>query len=292
MSLNFRKRKLNKSKSTLNITTSNLNLIDLFNGKGCVINDELDKDYIKKCIKLSCESRFQKSKETERNQLFKRCRICRDFRNNENLIFCTVCKDAFHYKCIVDLDKKNNITEKQLKKNYECQRCIKSEEEKDRLLKYRQLKLDDTFLNKNNSSFNSQIFNENNLNNKAICYKCNKVIKDKSSMSTCEKCKNVFHSDTCFITSKENNCNGKEHKILCEKCEKFISKEIHNTKISDFFKAKKFIGNKRNSKDKEKDDDLYTSTTKSKISEEDEKSLDISSSISINNETKREIQIC
>ena len=121
MSLNFRKGKLNKSKSTLDITNTNLTLIDLFNGKGCVINDELDKDYIKKCIKLSCESRFQKSKETERNQLFKRCRICRDFKNSENLIYCTVCKDAFHYKCIIDLDKKNNITEKQLKKNYECQ---------------------------------------------------------------------------------------------------------------------------------------------------------------------------
>ena len=291
MSLNFRKGKLNKSKSTLDITNTNLTLIDLFNGKGCVINDELDKDYIKKCIKLSCESRFQKSKETERNQLFKRCRICRDFKNSENLIYCTVCKDAFHYKCIIDLDKKNNITEKQLKKNYECQRCIKSEEEKDKLLKYRQLKLDETFLNKNNSSFNSKIINENNHNNKTVCYKCNKIIKDKSSMSTCEKCKNVFHSGTCFINSKVYNSKGKEHKILCEKCEKFISKEIHNTKISDFFKAKKFIGNKRNSKDKEKDDDLYTSTTKSKISEEDEKSIDISS-ISINNETKREIQIC
>ena len=78
---------------------------------------------------------------------------------------------------------------------------------------------------------------------------------------------------------------------MCEKCEKLISKEIHTTKISDFFKAKKLIGYKR-LKEKEKDDDLYTSTTKSKISEEDEKSMDISSSNSINYETKREIQIC
>ena len=100
MSLNFRRRKLNRSKSTLDIPTSNFNLTDLFNGKEYIINDELDKDYIKRCIKLSCESRFQKSKETERNKLFKRCRICRDFKNNENLIYCIVCKDAFHYNCI------------------------------------------------------------------------------------------------------------------------------------------------------------------------------------------------
>jgi len=271
--------------------TSNFNLTDLFNGKEYIINDELDKDYIKRCIKLSCESRFQKSKETERNKLFKRCRICRDFKNNENLIYCIVCKDAFHYNCIVESDKKINITEKALKKNYECQRCKKSEEEKNKILKYKQLKLDDAFFSKNNSSFNSSIINENHSTNKKICHKCNKEIKNKSLMSTCEKCKNIFHSDSCFINSKNNNIEGKEHKILCEKCEKLISKEIHTTKISDFFKAKKLIGYKR-LKEKEKDDDLYTSTTKSKISEEDEKSMDISSSNSINYETKREIQIC
>ena len=289
MSLNFRKRKLNRSKSTLDLPTSNLTLTDLFNGKGCIINDELDNDYIKKCIKLSCESRFQKSKETERNQLLKRCRICRDFKSNENLIYCSVCKDAFHYKCIIGFDKKNNITEKQLKKNYECQRCLKSEQEKNKLLKYKQLKLDETFLNKNYSSFNNKIINVNCPNNKIICHKCNQIIKDKSSMSTCEKCKNVFHGDTCFINTKFNN-NGKDHKILCEKCEKLISKEMHTTKISDFFRAKKFIGYKRINKDKEKEDELYTFTTKSKISEEDEKSIE--SSNSINMDTKREIQIC
>ena len=291
MSLNFRRRKLNRSKSTLDMPTSNFNLTDLFNGKEYIINDELDKDYIKRCIKLSCESRFQKSKETERNKLFKRCRICRDFKNNENLIYCIVCKDAFHYNCIIESDKKINITEKALKKNYECQRCKKSEEEKNKILKYKQLKLDDAFFSKNNSSFNSSIINENHSTNKKICHKCNKEIKNKSLMSTCEKCKNIFHSDSCFINSKNNNIEGKEHKILCEKCEKLISKEIHTTKISDFFKAKKLIGYKR-FKEKEKDDDLYTSTTKSKISEEDEKSMDVSSSNSINYETKREIQIC
>ena len=292
MSLIFRKRKLNKSKSTLDLTTSNFNFNDLYNGKGYIIDDELDKYYIQRCIKLSCEAKFQKSKETERNQLFKRCRICRDFKNNENMIYCNVCKDAFHYKCIINTDKKNNITEKQLKKKYECKRCIKCEEEKNKLLKYKQLRLDETFLNKNNTSFNSNMDNENHISKKhpIICHKCNKDIKDKSLMSKCEKCKNVFHSDSCFRSNISNN-SDKQHKILCESCENLISKEIHATKISDFFKAKKFIGFKRNNKDKCKDDDSYTSTTKSKISEE-EKTVDISSSNLINMETKREIQIC
>ena len=105
MSLIFQKRKIPRSKSTIDLPKSNSTISDLFNGKGYLINDQLDKDYIKRCIKLSCESRFQKSKETERNKLFKRCRICRDFKDNNNLIYCTVCKDAFHYKCILERDK-------------------------------------------------------------------------------------------------------------------------------------------------------------------------------------------
>ena len=293
MSLIFQKRKIPRSKSTIDLPKSNSTISDLFNGKGYLINDQLDKDYIKRCIKLSCESRFQKSKETERNKLFKRCRICRDFKDNNNLIYCTVCKDAFHYKCILERDKKYNITEKTLKKNYECTRCIKGEEEKNKLLKYKQLKLDETFLNKKNNSFHSVINKEKNSdeNGIVICHKCNKEIKDENLMSTCEKCKNAFHSDTCFINMKMNNINDKkECKILCEKCEKLISKELHTIKISDFFKAKKFIGNKRLYKDKDKDNDIYISTMKSKLPEE-EKIDDISSSNLMNIETKREIQI-
>ena len=128
MSLNLkRKNNFQKSKSSNDLITTNLNLNDLFNGKGNVINDELDKYYIDHCIKLSRESRFQKSKETERNKLFKRCRICRNVKNNENLILCTVCKDAFHFKCL-DEDERDGETEKSLRKCYECKRCIKSEE--------------------------------------------------------------------------------------------------------------------------------------------------------------------
>ena len=56
MSLIFQKRKIPRSKSTIDLPKSNSTISDLFNGKGYLINDQLDKDYIKRCIKLSCES--------------------------------------------------------------------------------------------------------------------------------------------------------------------------------------------------------------------------------------------
>ena len=302
MSLNLkRKNNFQKSKSSNDLITTNLNLNDLFNGKGNVINDELDKYYIDHCIKLSRESRFQKSKETERNKLFKRCRICRNFKNNENLILCTVCKDAFHFKCL-DEDERDGETEKSLRKCYECKRCIKSEEEKDKILKYKQLKLDETLFNKNNNNTNgiNNVFNNNNSHsnvlkdaNKMICYKCNKIIKDKSLLSTCEKCKNIFHSLTCFRNiiinaNNKNNLKQKkvEHKILCEKCEKIISNEMHTTKISDFFKSKKYIGNKRDLDEKEK------AKSNNIISQKIYNNNNPIFNTGINSETKREIQIC
>ena len=131
MSLNIKNRpNLERSKSQI---SSKINLNDLFNGNGYIIND-LDKDYINHCIKLSNETRFKNSKETERNKLFKRCRICKNFKDNEKLIFCSICNDGFHYKCL-DKDEKDLETEKTLKKYYECKRCIKSGEEKDQILK-------------------------------------------------------------------------------------------------------------------------------------------------------------
>ena len=58
---------------------------------------------------------------------------------------------------------------------------------------------------------------------------------------------------------------------------------MHTMKISDFFKAKKFINNKRNLDEKEKNNYLYkNSKTKN----------DNTQKSGLNSETKREIQIC
>ena len=304
MSLNFKgKNNLQKSKSEIDISSSKVNLNDLFNGKGYIINDKLDKDYINHCIKLSSESKFQRSKETERNKLFKRCKICRDIKNNEKLIFCSVCNDAFHYKCL-DPEEKKSETEKSLRQYYECKRCIKSEEEKSKILKYKQLKLEDTLFKKNNC----QIFSNNNnrdnisngMNNKNICYKCKRPIKDKSHSSTCEKCKNNFHTETCFVNNQNSKKKSKiEHKILCQNCENIIEKEMHTTKISDFFKSKKYIGYKRNldgKNKKENNEFLSSNNNKNNIDnnfetqkgENNEYNSDLNN---LNSETKREIQI-
>ena len=275
----MRKNIIQKSKSFIDISTSKDNLCDLFNGKGNLINDPLDKDYIKHCIQLSSESRFQKSKESERNRLFKRCRICRDIKCNQSLIFCGVCNDAFHYKCL-DKDERESETEKSLKKLYECKRCIKSEEERNKILKYRQLKIEDTFFNKKNGT------NNNFSSQKILCSKCGKEIKDKSELSKCEKCKNIFHTYTCFNQTNPNK-NSKlkknEKKILCDKCEKIISNEMHTTKISDFFKSKKFIGYKRETEGKDK-------SGKDSITKGEKYNYNLLSNL--NTETKREIQIC
>ena len=303
MSLNLkRKNNIQKSKSNIDLTSSNVNLNDLFNGKGYIINDELDKDYINHCIKQSCKSKFIKSKETERNKLFKRCRICRNIKKKENLIFCSICNDAFHFKCL-DKDERVSETEKSLKKYYECKRCIKSEEERNKILKYKQLKLEDTFFNKNN---NPVILIQNNdnknslkeINDKLICHKCNKLIKDKSSSSTCEKCKNIFHSETCFINNKQN-----KNKILCQKCENIIENEMHTMKISDFFKSKKFIGHKisgkeKNEKEIEKgfsltnlNNNYYVNNTNNNKHKKIENNEYNNNPNNLNSETKREIQI-
>ena len=228
--------------------SKNYSLTDLFNGNKNKIEDELDREYISHCIQLSCEKKFKKSKETERNKLFKRCKICRNFKSSENLIYCTVCNDAYHFKCL----NIKNVTEKIYKRNFKCHRCLNQEEKKNKAIKYKQLNLEQLFqqaktnkLNEN-STLNSDYLatdeiSVNEQNVKHVCFKCKNLINDSQSSSTCEKCKNVFHQQ-CFRSQIPNK---KEKKILCEKCEKTISNELRSTKISDYFKSKKLIGFKR-----------------------------------------------
>ena len=223
-------------------------LTDLFNGNKNKIEDELDREYISHCIQLSCEKKFKKSKETERNKLFKRCKICRNFKSSENLIYCTVCNDAYHFKCL----KIKNVVEKIYKQNFKCQRCRNQEKQINKTIKYKQLNLEQIFqkskVNKpnENSSLSTdyQTTDETPVNSQYLhhfCFKCKKSINNIQSSSTCEKCKNIFHQQ-CF---RDKNLNQKEKKILCEKCEKKISNELRSKKISDYFKSKKLIGFKR-----------------------------------------------
>ena len=73
MSLNIeRKNNFQRCKSKKGLLSQNITLNDLLNGKGYIIKDDMDKDYINHCIKICSESRFQKSKEKERNKLYKR----------------------------------------------------------------------------------------------------------------------------------------------------------------------------------------------------------------------------
>ena len=190
------------------------------------------------------------------------------------MIFCSICNDAFHYKCL-DKEERSSESEKELKKYYVCKRCIKSEEKQKS--KYKQLKLEETLFNKSKDKLIEK------KANKIMCHKCNKEIKDNSLSSTCEKCKNIFHSETCFINNINEVNKSKQKKIvkiLCEKCEKIISNEMHTTKISDFFKAKKFIGQKRNIEGKDQKENKNVMEKNKKLNN------------GLNSETKREIQIC
>ena len=259
--------------------SKNYSLTDLFNGNKNKIEDELDREYISHCIQLSCEKKFKKSKETERNKLFKRCKICRNFKSSENLIYCTVCNDAYHFKCL----NIKNVTEKIYKRNFKCHRCLNQEEKKNKAIKYKQLNLEQLFqqaktnkLNEN-STLNSDYLatdeiSVNDQSVKHVCFKCKNLINDSQSSSTCEKCKNVFHQQ-CFRSQIPNK---KEKKILCEKCEKTISNELRSTKISDYFKSKKLIGFKR-----------FKDSTKSEYSSSEFPPKNIK----LNSDIKREIEI-
>ena len=207
----------------------------------------LDKEYIEHCIKLSHDKKYMKSGEKEKNIMLKRCKICKDFKNEKCILYCIYCQDAYHSYCV-----KSKL--KNFPKNRECIICprCKEEEKKNIITNYKQLKINDLFNQKKN--------NQNIENESKICFKCKEKISEKN-ICQCEKCKNIFHIK-CF--SNENN-----NKILCEPCEKRINKTYLSTKINDFFKTKKqntYLGNKRenkilNSTIKE-DFKIYTTITK------------------------------
>ena len=76
----------------------------------------LDKEYIEHCIKLSHDKKYMKSGEKEKNIMLKRCKICKDFKNEKCILYCIYCQDAYHSYCV-----KSKL--KNFPKNRECIIC-------------------------------------------------------------------------------------------------------------------------------------------------------------------------
>ncbi len=245
----------------------NLSSNDIFQSEKS--KEELNKEYIKHCIKISHEKKYIKSGEKEKNKMLKRCKKCKDFKNENLILFCIYCQDAYHSYCL-------NPKIEKIPKNKECIKCPRCLEEEKKLTSnnLRQLKINDLFSKRKNT--NSSIKNKNNEDHIKKCFKCNKNIEVNNNNNNnnninnnicqCEKCKNYFH-EKCFYNEKSNK------KILCSQCENLISKTIQSTKINDFFKTKKFLGTKRDSEKKKEiekninlsikeDFEIYTTITK------------------------------
>ena len=237
MSLVLNKKKAKSSKKLGN----NLSTNDFLKRKKS--KEELNKEYIEHCIKISHEKKFIQSGEKEKNKMLKRCKFCKDFKNENLILFCIYCQDAYHSYC---LNPKINKIPKN-KESIICPRC--SEEEKKAIPNYKQLKINDLF----SKRLNSPLTKNNIKENLKKCFKCNKIIEIKNNniICQCEKCKNYFHQN-CFNAEKTNN------KILCSSCENIINQNFQSTKINDFFKSKKFLGQKRE-KEKEKENKLNLS---------------------------------
>lgn len=207
---------------------------------------ELDAEYISYCIKMNRDPKFMKSKEKDRNKMLKRCIECFDYINGQNMVYCMYCQDAYHSYCLVPPLKK-------IPSNRECIVCRHCKEEQNKS-KLRQLTMD-IFTKKINKLSKSK-----EKNKKKKCHKCKLDLSADSKTEQCEKCQGDFHIE-CF----GNNVNGK---ILCEECEKKIKVALRATKISDYFKSEKLLGQKRaKSKDKinseiKKDFDLYQTISK------------------------------
>ena len=94
MSLVLNKKKAKSSKKLGN----NLSTNDFLKRKKS--KEELNKEYIQHCIKISHEKKFIQSGEKEKNKMLKRCKFCKDFKNENLILFCIYCQDAYHSYCL------------------------------------------------------------------------------------------------------------------------------------------------------------------------------------------------
>ena len=88
--------------------------------------EELNKEYIKHCIKISHDKKYIKSGEKEKNKMLKRCKKCNDFKNENLILFCIYCQDAYHSYCV-----KSKL--KNFPKNRECIICPRCKEEEKKI---------------------------------------------------------------------------------------------------------------------------------------------------------------
>ena len=209
----------------------------------------LDAEYIKYCIKVNHDPQFVKSKEKDRNRMLKRCMECQDFINGQYMLYCMYCLDAYHSYCLSPQVRK-------IPANRECIVCPHCKEEQNKN-KLTQLTMDVFTRKVKSKSKDKGKYNK--------CAKCRRDMTNKEDIQQCEKCKGDFHS-RCFG-------NTENEKIICDECEKKITVALRATKISDYFKSTKLLGNKRaKSKDKindmiQKDFDIYQ-TISQKLSTE------------------------
>ena len=87
--------------------------------------------------------------------MLKRCKFCKDFKNENLILFCIYCQDAYHSYC---LNPKINKIPKN-KESIICPRC--SEEEKKVIPNYKQLKINDLFSKRLNSPLTKNNIKEN-----------------------------------------------------------------------------------------------------------------------------------
>ena len=164
------------------------------------------EEYIKYCLSLSNSNNFFKLTEVERNNLFKKCLVCKQFKKKK--IYCEICKDAFHPECI----KNNGI-------KYICERCKK----KSFLGKKRKLKKEiETIIN-----INKQI--NKRFKPQKITIKLGRMVKN-NLFAILKKIRMTFNDDLVYDDVKPNMNNSLIESNIYE-----LSKD--NKQIYDEFKC-------------------------------------------------------
>ncbi|EGR29795.1 SET domain protein, partial [Ichthyophthirius multifiliis] len=188
--------------------------------------------------------------------LEKICEICQDFHNEDKLLLCDYCEDAYHIYCLNP--PLNNVPGEE--EDWFCSICIQQKQE------YEKQKL--------NKNINGQTcldqyqFIKDCKNNEKIliCSYCNgNKLTNKQSIileesEKCMKCQKIYHK-ACF--------NQRKDSIICFDCQQQIKKTIPNNQktLDQYFQQSqqliyknvplKYIMNIENSSKKQKEQEPY-----------------------------------